>query len=578
MSVYNAKTYGAVGNGASHPASGSYGSLAALQAVYGTTVGGVSIALTNELDWLGAQKAIDTAYAAGGGVAYIEGPGPYVFSNANSVSDGSGTLIVKPTSAGGQLNGTCVDIAGDSMQATTLTWPSDLGSGRAAISCDAPNATHTGGTGRFAANHFYEGWFRDFHAIGPGGGSSITHGVSPANMDGIVVGARRHSRYVAVSGFHFAWNVNGDYIEFETCYGFGSYYGFYCADANATLFGDYIFRRCMFNGNAMAALAISKNGQLNGALMSGCYLGNNPYAYLMEAGTPDSYGQPDPSTGFIACKFDRCNFEFINNQFILDDNATVSGGGNTGTRTRAVIDSEWDNCNISIAGTAYTSGGRGAYGYVDAHACYGVKFMNVVDGSFLCVSGMLSAFMLDFMGVNLSGGVTFEGAIDDILTTYQTNVVQFLACPNPTFGSIGIFGNGGHRAMELTKPGEWSGNPEYLNDNNAYPQFAVLERVNYNAVELGGTATAGTAPIAGINKQAWPVNSSGKMTVIARRAARVSCKVNAAQTNGALVKMGAGGNAVAATSVTDGQTVGWVQNNNASSTTSIIITTLFNGF
>jgi hypothetical protein len=49
--------YGAIGDGSSHPASTKYGSLAALQAVYGTTIGGVTVALTQEIDWLAAAYA-----------------------------------------------------------------------------------------------------------------------------------------------------------------------------------------------------------------------------------------------------------------------------------------------------------------------------------------------------------------------------------------------------------------------------------------------------------------------------------------------------------------------------------------
>lgn len=577
MTIYNVQTYGAVGNGSSRPASGSYGTLAALQAVYGTTVGGVTIALTNELDWLGVQKAIDVAETNGGN-AYAPSTGTfYNMTNANSVSDGSGTLLFNPSSTIPLGVGPGADLYGDNQSSTVIYWGNDLGSGRAAISCDPANATHAGATGRYGATSFYEGRIHDLFLQGPGS-FTITPGTAPAAMDGVVLGARRSAARVTAKGFRAAWNHVGDYAQFDNCFGVGSYYGWYEADANAGLYGDIRWNRCMFGGNAMAAVGVSKDGQVNGLNADSCYLGNNPYCFLLESGVPASYGQPNPGAAITSSKFTRANCEFVTNQFILDDNATVGGGGNTGTRTRSVQDTEFNDSNIFISGTPYTSGGRGAYAYVDCDACYGVKFTLVDGGSFGAHSGQLAGFLLNSVGVNNSGGVTFEGALDAVLATYETNGVQFLACTDPLYGPIGIFGNGGNRAMQLVKPGEWNGNPEYMADTVAVQRYAVMERVNYNAVQLGGTATMGTAPVAGINKQAWPVNSNGKMTIVATRCARTDCSVNAAQTNGGLVQMGTGGHAVAATSLTSGVLVGWVQNYNGGSTSDIVITTLFNGF
>lgn len=54
--------YGAIGDGASHPLSNYFATLAAAQATYPAAV-----ALTDEVDWAAIQKALDTVAAAGGG-------------------------------------------------------------------------------------------------------------------------------------------------------------------------------------------------------------------------------------------------------------------------------------------------------------------------------------------------------------------------------------------------------------------------------------------------------------------------------------------------------------------------------
>lgn len=59
--AFNVRAYGAVGDGASHPLSTRFATLAAAQAVYP-----FAVALTDELDWCGWQAAINAAFAAGG--------------------------------------------------------------------------------------------------------------------------------------------------------------------------------------------------------------------------------------------------------------------------------------------------------------------------------------------------------------------------------------------------------------------------------------------------------------------------------------------------------------------------------
>lgn len=576
--IYQVTTYGAVGNGSSNPASTKYGTLAALQAVYGTTVGGVTIALTNELDWLGIQKAIDVVHAAYGGTVYIPPPvsGNYVLSNSSSAADGSGTIMLYVTSTGPQQTGPSCDLEGAFEFDTILSWPSDLGSGRAALSCGPSNATYTSGTGRYGYN-FYEGWIRNLIFSGPNGGNAPTPGVAPANMHGLMLGARRHCMSVQSQGFNHAFDHCGDYTEFHQCYGILSYYGYYSADANAALYGGHRMVRCMFNGNAMAAIAVSKNGSFN-VTAQDCYLGFNPYAFLFEAGTPASYGQPAPSSALYGSHFLHCSAEYITNQFMLDDNATVSGGGNTGTMTRGVVDCVFEDLIAFNGGTVLTTGGRNAYAHINMDFAYYLKLPQLQGSSFLpAASGMLAMVLINDLGQTDGGGMSIEGNVDPILAAYGTAAIPVLLCATGQYGPIGIFGDGGHVCFRWIKLGEWEGNPEYVAGTSAIPIGAVVERVNYNSVQLGGTASAGSTLIAGINKYAVGANKAGILTVVATKASVTSVNVTASIANASIVKLGTGGNVVLASSATDGQTVGWVRNYNGGSTSSIKIALAFLG-
>lgn len=64
--AFNVKNYGAIGDGSAHPLSGIYGTLGAAQAVYPAVT-----SLSQELDWAAAQKAIEAATAAKGGVVFF---------------------------------------------------------------------------------------------------------------------------------------------------------------------------------------------------------------------------------------------------------------------------------------------------------------------------------------------------------------------------------------------------------------------------------------------------------------------------------------------------------------------------
>lgn len=126
---FNVVSFGAVGDGASHPASSIYGSLAALQAAYPWAT-----ALTNEINWLAFQGAIYAAENAGGAVVFVP-YGTYVMDNSSSALDGSGTLFQGEYENSAFASSYPANILGCGGRAafgqnnasSVLYWPSDLG-------------------------------------------------------------------------------------------------------------------------------------------------------------------------------------------------------------------------------------------------------------------------------------------------------------------------------------------------------------------------------------------------------------------------------------------------------------------
>lgn len=288
----NALDFGAIGNGASNPASSTYGTLQALQAVYGTTVGGVAIALTNELDWLGHQKAIDTAHAAVGGVLYSPA-GTYVYSNSNSVSDGSGTILFPET--GATNNATSqknVDWAGDGY-ATIHKWPSDLGAGRFAVTC----------TNRLNTVNGSFGVWRDMVFVGPN--NSVAFGSSPASMHGLGWSEYREVRKLRIIGFKGGICLNsGGQTKLEYLETWNNYFGIYFDAPNATGDnGDLVFIRCAMNNSTMAGIGIANSLEIAGSLFLKCGFFTSPYGIFKETGGTQAFAMAE--TTFLHTQFEQ---------------------------------------------------------------------------------------------------------------------------------------------------------------------------------------------------------------------------------------------------------------------------------
>lgn len=410
----NVMDFGAIANGTAHAASTVYGSLAALQAVYGTTItiDGTSftVALTQELDWLAAISAHQSAAAAGGTVYYP--PGTYIFSNSNSVSDGSGTLII-PESAPYWVASTGspgVDMVGAGMNATFLRWPSDLGTGKFAILCQNRATTTIG----------YSGVCQDFTMAGPVAATSITLGTAPCNMNGIGHGAKRNLDSLIIDGFRSPLCVSGDQCEIKLVHTATAYYGCYFDITNSSMFGDIHFQKCIFDVNALAGIGISNSASIKQCTFETTYVGGAPVGIFKETGGSDNviisgcHGElqienignagitdaltPTTRVGTISDCFIK--FEFLWNA------ANTWSGMNSGVRTAfldvgACSDTEW----TCILPSNLKPGSEGVFNIL---SCNGVRLKtNIMNIITLCGSAS-GTDIGAILSPNTTGQTTFE--------------------------------------------------------------------------------------------------------------------------------------------------------------------------
>lgn len=305
------KDFGAFGDGSSHPASSVYGTLAALQAVYGTTCNGVTVALTQELDWLAFNLAVQTLTTSGGTVYFPDGT--YVMSNANSASDGSGQTILPsrtypPLSTGANV----VNVRGDGVD-TVLLWPSDIGTGKGAILC---NCNRTGTT--YSQSSI--GYIQDISFIGP---TAAVIGGANANMMGIRTGDRRAIHNVFIENFWCGIEVLGgqfywDRVDISACF-----YGLYWQDnfnqsagnSNGIQNGNMELHRVIAQLCSKAAIGVNQRSLVVGTDFYSCFFGASPYSFFKETNA----GVPAISAGAQYVNFWGCQFENVGNAAFSDD-------------------------------------------------------------------------------------------------------------------------------------------------------------------------------------------------------------------------------------------------------------------
>jgi hypothetical protein len=424
--TYNAMAFGALGNGNSNPASANgFATLTALQAKYS-----FATALTNEMDWLGWQLAINTAAANGGGTVY----GPvafgtptahpvYIMSNANSVADGSGTLTMPviipfyPPASGQSI----VNLMGDGQDTTVLEWPSDLGTGKFAI-LDAGRTTTTSGNA---------GLVQGITLRGPGS-ISITIGTPPANMSGYGIGSGKHLSDFGAVGFRAGVDFVGGQSKWTRCRFEQNYYNVYWSTPSASLFGDTEFDRCIFQNAALAGIGVNQAAQITECVFTKCTFDTEPWGIFKETNA----GSPSQSNTMTFCTFIGTQFEGMGNGAIGDDQCLSSATASSSVSS--IFNSHFKDTFFSWDPTHKFS----------AHGQFGVIQQN--DGN-LCEFDGISGFSPGTAGVfcfhnGAANGVTVRGAIQDLITAIKaaTATAQYLTSAVSEFFTIRLINTEGN--------------------------------------------------------------------------------------------------------------------------------------
>lgn len=501
--IVNVKDFGAIGSGSSNVASSVYGSLAALQAVYGVTISGVTVALTQELDWLATQAAINRAAVVGGGnggVVYSPS-GTYVYSNANSVSDGSGTLYFPGT--GPYASNGAVSWLGDFL-GTIHTWPSDLGTGKFAVLC-ANRATGSS-----------VGFFEGHKFIGPGNGT--TYGTSGCNMQGIATNDARNMRRISSSAFRVGINVVGGQFLWEdvrTGSDGRNYYGIYFDTPNANNWGNMQFVRLVCDNNNKAAVGVGHAACIIASHFLSSFFGTAPYAIFKETNS----GVPGNVIVVYQSKFDLCQFEGIGNAMVSDDTATQAA------RVVVIQETDFVKCQF-LWNSAYKIAAVGAYSILDVNALVGVQILDPigvdqwVPGSVNMFNANSYAYMFRIKG-DITALIANAGA-----TGFSNN--------------LAAAGNTG-TTFECTQNGNWTGQSYYANDSSV-----IGSVLNYLQQATAGTTTD---TVWGVSVY-LPTPGAGQ-SGIAIQSGYATVKVSGAVTAGKWLRTSSGGLAVAASASND---------------------------
>lgn len=303
--IYN---HGAIGDGATHPLSDYFTTLAAAQAVYPHAV-----ALTDQLDWAASQKAMDAVPAAGGRVHHPRG---------SYRMDGRSYAVKNRT-----LN------TGDGEGATLIKWTTDSGLGQYAVT--------TLSNGQDLAPSFW-----NMTLSGPRAGFLPTVGTRECGMDGIKTHNWVTMWKCQVTGFGSNIVIQGNHQKF---FSVRSTRGFFSVlfdnTDNAVNLGDQGFYGCTFDWAGWANVGIYGNNAIIDSHWSSTHLGFSPYGIhkfdvLDAAGLPTTAalagGGAVASTrpGIAGATFDKVQFESQGNGCFLD---TSTGTGNGSTSLSGVV-------------------------------------------------------------------------------------------------------------------------------------------------------------------------------------------------------------------------------------------------
>ena len=506
ITLYNVNAFGAIGNGSSNPASDFFSSLSALRTKYA-----FATALTNEMDWLATQEAINAANAAGGGIVYSPS-GRYVYCNTSSTADGSGTLTFPLAASINPTGG--VSWQGD-FPNSVHSWPCDLGTGRFAVLC----------AGR--SNSSSVGFFTGLCLIGPGCGSKL--GTSTCGLQGIGTNDRRQITNVHVSGFRCAINVVGGQFMHSDLYLFANYYGYYFDMPNTANFGNMQFSRCVVDNSLLAAVGVHHAVTVGNSIFISCAFDATPYSLYKEtnSGTPT---QPFIISGAV---FDSCQFENFGNAVIADDTASTS------TRVVQVYNSKFKNCQYmwdTYGGLDFQIAARGSYCVFDVYSIVDTE----IDG--IWQPEQLQPGTKGIFAAQNVGGLRLRGD----MTAVTQNCINAVSPKVNTF--FYEWGPSGTR-IEHTGYQAWSGTIGFTRGSLPVGSIAV------QALGQGGVnASAGTNADTVLGIVMYnPAPAGAYVQCIYADSAEdgVTVNVSGTVTIGQYMRTSSGGNAVAASGAND---------------------------
>ena len=291
VGLVNVLEYGAIGDGASHPAHTKFSSLAELRAAYP-----FATSLDNELDWLGTQAAILFAASPlrGGGTVYSPA-GHYVCDQ---------TLVLPSSSDyySGNDSTTSVNWRGDGAMNTVYHWPVDAGRGAYAVLATTDRPSGTSG-----------GFMEDLRLSGPSLYGPM--GSAPVAMSGLGWAARRSLSRLGIDGFYIGIDMVGDQTRFADLVISGCYYGMYWDNPSHILFGDFLFERLIVTNHFMAAIGVHPNTTLGEMTFISCILGVAPFAIFKETG--GSLNEVVHGCVFLNCQFENIGLAMIGEDTML---------------------------------------------------------------------------------------------------------------------------------------------------------------------------------------------------------------------------------------------------------------------
>lgn len=517
--TYNVKAYGAIGDGITHPLSQSFGSLALAQASYPNAT-----ALTEEIDYHAIRKSIDVAAAAGGGTVLLP-KGRYMMNNAASPAC---FLRIPEATYRVSESAQQVNLKGEGWRNSVLKWPTDYGTNGSnfAICCGDPTGTKANGLGRWGGN-YYEGYFEDLAFEGPV--PSFTVGVNNRNLSGIGWGSRRNMTRVGCNGFYAGIDIVGDWASIKSCYFTYNYYGAYFPSKSNSLYGDVDFYKCLFTSAAMAAIAIGNGGYIQSEFL-GCYIGGAPYGIMQEAGST--------SDTLVFGRFVDCQFEFLGNAAIFDENVLAGG-----TRHLTLITSSFENCPFFYSDTTkLNTSNRGRVALIVCKTIQDVRFvqMNELPPGTETITDVTQASV---MNSTTATGVHVEGNLSWIVNDITTTVPFWVGTSSASF------------TFE-DKVAAWAGRLVRMHPSNTCTRGMMLE---FTSAAIPTSSAASTRPMIGV---ALHDATNSETVVVATRGCRVPILndgTNPATAN-SFCKKGPAGAVVTATGMDDGFFVGLTEN------------------